>query len=74
MQIIAGLLFTFVSLAIISGSSKNSDKENMATTINKPLMENDDSDNEDKLHDGEGKELDTKKLHSFPISTATILF
>ena len=40
MQIIAGLSFTFMSLAIISSTTKSEDKSNLTTKMNGHLMEN----------------------------------
>ena len=42
MQIIAGMGFTFMSLIIISGSTKKADTNNLTTKINQPVLETDD--------------------------------
>jgi TRAP-type C4-dicarboxylate transport system permease small subunit len=70
LQIILGLFFTFISLIIISGSTKKSDVSNMTTKMNNQMME-DEEDDGTRLDDVEkknGKIVDAESLHAFPIS------
>ena len=46
LQISLGLFFTFVSLIIISGSTKKSDENNLTARMNSPMMEDDEDDGE----------------------------
>lgn len=65
LQIIAGLCFTFMSLAVISSSTKDSGSaNNIATKINQPLMEEkpgnapeDHVDHEIQVHKKDGQTL-----------------
>ena len=41
-----GVFFTFVSLIIISGSTKKSDENNLTARMNAPMMESEDDDGE----------------------------
>ena len=61
---------------VISSTTKKSDKDNLTTRINQPLMENDEDDHErlEPVTKINGKTVDQDELHSFPISSATILF
>jgi len=63
-------------LIIISGSTKKTDENNLATKANQPLMENEEDDGE-RVADVEkrsGKIVDSEQMHVFPVSSATILF
>lgn len=40
-QIIVGTIVTILSLFVISSTTKSSDKENLTTKMNQPLMEED---------------------------------
>ena len=60
MQIVLGLFFTFISLIVISGSTKKSDENNLTTRANNHMME-DEEDDGTRLDDVEkknGKNLD----------------
>ena len=46
LQIVVGASITIVSLLVISATTKKSNKENLTTRINQPLMENDEDDYE----------------------------
>ena len=54
MQIALGLFFTFVSLVVISGSTKKSDESNLTEKMNAPMME-DEEDNGQRIESVEKK-------------------
>ena len=76
-DLVFGLVFTFLSLIVISGSTAPKDEDaNMATNLNAPMMEKAE-DSGDKVNDLEekGKVVKTaEEAHVFPVTTATILF
>ena len=76
LQIVVGAFITIISLMVISSTTKKSDKDNLTTRINQPLMENDEDDHErlEPVTKKNGETLDQDQLHSFPISSATIFF
>ena len=77
MQLITGGFVTAVSLMVISSTTKKSDKNNLTTRMNQPLME-DEEDNHERLESVEnkinGETVDQEDMHSFPITSATIFF
>ena len=74
MQIVVGLFFTFISLLIISSTTKKSD--NLTTKMNAPLIEDEDNDYEklESVEKKDGKVLTQEDMHAFPISGPTIVF
>ena len=77
MQLITGGFVTAVSLMVISSTTKKSDKNNLTTRMNQPLME-DEEDTHERLDKVEnkinGETVDHDEMHSFPITSATIFF
>ena len=76
-EIIAGLIFTFISLLTISSqTSKEGEVENVATAINAPMMEKETEEDVKIAEENEKLVKDGKKPESkpLPITTATIIF
>ena len=62
---------------VISSTTKKSDKSNLTTKLNDPLMESEE-DNHERLESVDnkinGETVDQDEMHSFPITSATIFF
>mmetsp|Transcript_38574 Transcript_38574/g.28456 ORF Transcript_38574/g.28456 Transcript_38574/m.28456 type:complete len:99 (+) Transcript_38574:822-1118(+) len=71
-----GLAFTFISLFVISSSTKGEHEENVAVKVNEMAMEQE-GDNGERVDDIEvtgGKKLTQEEAHTFPISSGAIVF
>ena len=73
-QIIAGAFVTVISLFVISSSTQKSDKQNLTTKMNQPLMEDEEGAGKEELEPINGQSVDGEALNTFPISTASIYF
>ena len=70
-----GLFFTMLALIIIAASTKNEDKQTVATAVNDHLMEDaNDNDHIDDQENNKGEAVSGEKLHVYPISKGTIIF
>ena len=73
LQIIIGAFVTVISLFVISSTTSKSDKQNLTTQMNKPLMEEED-DGKQELEPINGQTVDGEATNTFPISSASIYF
>jgi hypothetical protein len=72
--LVFGLLFTFGSLAVISGTTKKKEQEeSVAVAVNSALLETDEDQPVADIENN-GKKKTAEDLHVYPITTATILF
>jgi len=75
LELIMGLVFTFVALLVISGSTQKDDKDTITHSLNAPMMEKEGDDNEAVADLKDGDDMKTaEEMHVFPVTSATILF
>lgn len=74
-MMVLGLLFTFSSLFVISAVTKKDDEQNITTTMNQAMME-DEKDEGEVVNDIEehGVKKTAEEMHVFPVTNATIYF
>ena len=70
-----GLFFTFVSLFVISFTSRKEEDDNITTRLNQAMMENQEQPKE-KMDDIEelGIKRSAREMHVFAVTPATVYF
>ena len=70
-----GLFFTFVSLFVISFTSRKEEDDNITTRLNQAMMENQEQPKE-KMDDIEelGIKKSAREMHVFAVTPATVYF
>ena len=70
-----GLFFTFVSLFVISFTSRKDEDDNITTRLNQAMMENQEQPKE-KMDDIEelGIKKSAREMHVFAVTPATVYF
>lgn len=71
LQILFGLVFTFITLIILAFSKRDTDKEHVENRLKNMVAEDDNSDDELEKTNKKGEK---DKAHVFPISVPTIIF